>query len=110
VQSIIPLSDGSAVKMTVALYYTPDGRSIQAEGIEPDFVLPFIPPAEDNGHPSLREEDLSRHLENPNGKEIDDDSKKTDQKAKKLLREDNQLRLGLELLKTMPAIKALRNK
>lgn len=110
VQSIIPLSDGSAVKMTVALYYTPDGRSIQAEGIEPDFVLPFIPPAEDNGHKSLREENLSRHLENPNGKENDAESEKTNQKAKKLLQEDNQLRLGLELLKTMPAIKALQNK
>lgn len=47
VQTIMPLSDGSAVKLTIALYYTPGGRSIQAEGIAPDIELPFIPPVKD---------------------------------------------------------------
>jgi carboxyl-terminal processing protease len=43
VQSIIPLSNGAGLKMTVARYYTPNGRSIQAKGINPDVILPANP-------------------------------------------------------------------
>ena len=43
VQTIIPLEDGSAVRLTTARYYTPNGRSIQAKGIEPDIVVPYTP-------------------------------------------------------------------
>ena len=43
VQTVIPLSDGSGIKLTTALYYTPNGRSIQAEGIEPDFMSGLAP-------------------------------------------------------------------
>lgn len=43
VQSIIPLSNGAGLKMTVARYYTPNGRSIQAKGISPDVMLPANP-------------------------------------------------------------------
>ena len=71
VQNIIPLSDGSGLKLTVALYYTPNGSSIQAEGIVPDFEVVFEPPrAEDKDNPRLllREQDLNRHLENGKGK------------------------------------------
>ena len=48
VQNIIPLSDGSALKLTVALYYTPSGSSIQAEGIVPDLEIPFERPREED--------------------------------------------------------------
>lgn len=70
VQSIIDLPDDSAVKLTVALYYTPSDRSIQAEGISPDVEVPFEIPVDDEGKPRLfvREQDLSRHLENGNKK------------------------------------------
>ncbi|MFO7817400.1 MAG: S41 family peptidase [Desulfovibrionales bacterium] len=111
VQSIIPLADGSAIKMTVALYYTPEGRSIQAEGIEPDFVLPFEPaePEDDEeGHSSLREQDLTRHLENPNEK-TNATEKDKNINGEKIIKNDNQLRMGLQLLKSMPAIKELKN-
>jgi len=43
VQTIIPLEDGAAVRLTTALYYTPSGRSIQAKGIVPDIIVPFVP-------------------------------------------------------------------
>lgn len=56
VQTIIPLSDGSAVRLTTSKYYTPSGRSIQARGIEPDIVVGEVP----KGH--LKEADLEGHL------------------------------------------------
>ncbi|MDO8827635.1 S41 family peptidase [Methylophaga sp.] len=66
VQTVMPLTNDTAVKMTTARYYTPSGRSIQADGIEPDIKLDAlqISAAEDNGFQPLREADLSRHLEN----------------------------------------------
>lgn len=61
VQSIFELPDGSAVKLTVAKYYTPSGRSIQATGIVPDYraVMSESRPA---GLTPMREEELERHL------------------------------------------------
>jgi carboxyl-terminal processing protease len=70
VQTILPLNNGSAVKLTTALYFTPSGRSIQAEGIVPDIELGTLKVAEDD-QPSIKpltERDLSRHLSNGNGK------------------------------------------
>lgn len=81
VQSIIDLPDDSAVKLTVALYYTPNGRSIQAEGITPDVEVPFeVPVSDDEGKPRMfvREQDLSRHLENGNKKSENADKAKSD--------------------------------
>jgi len=62
VQTILPLEDGSALRLTTARYYTPKGRSIQAKGIEPDIVVrDGREPRE--GHPGmLREKDIRRHL------------------------------------------------
>ncbi|QJD99912.1 S41 family peptidase [Massilia forsythiae] len=64
VQTIRPLGGGSAVKLTTARYYTPNGRSIQARGIVPDF--PVDENAQDDGWNALRmrEADLQRHLSN----------------------------------------------
>ena len=71
VQNIIPLSDGSGLKLTVALYYTPSGRSIQAEGIMPDLEVPFEAPKEKPAPLSslrmIREKDLNKHLEKTDG-------------------------------------------
>ncbi len=64
VQNVIELPDASALKLTVARYYTPSGRSIQAEGIEPDVVIEqAASPAIDRGA-SLSEASLEGHLEN----------------------------------------------
>jgi carboxyl-terminal processing protease len=62
VQTILPLEDGSALRLTTARYYTPNGRSIQAKGIEPDIV---VRDGRDGrpGHPNaIREKDIRRHL------------------------------------------------
>ena len=64
VQTILPMNNGTAIKLTTARYFTPNGRSIQAKGIVPDIIV------EDPANPSdaglnLREADLSRHLSNP---------------------------------------------
>jgi len=60
VQSIFELPDGSALKLTIARYYTPSGRSIQAEGIVPDIVSEL--PQEGGTPPPIREEELEGHL------------------------------------------------
>ncbi|MBP2669651.1 MAG: ctpA [Deltaproteobacteria bacterium] len=62
VQTILPLDDGSALRLTTARYYTPNGRSIQAKGIEPDILVTDGREAPE-GHPgALREKDIERHL------------------------------------------------
>jgi carboxyl-terminal processing protease len=66
VQTILPMSNQAALKLTTALYYTPSGRSIQAEGIKPDIILDKVEVAvvDDDDPHSLKEADLSRHLAN----------------------------------------------
>ncbi|NTV54544.1 MAG: S41 family peptidase, partial [Syntrophaceae bacterium] len=71
VQTILPLINGTALKLTTALYYTPDGRSIQAEGIKPDIKLESLKLALEQqpaGPSLLKEADLSGHLENGGAK------------------------------------------
>ncbi len=79
VQSVIKLKDGSGLKMTVARYYTPSGRSIQAQGIVPDIVLDKIDPEAFEKaivqRRSRREKDISKHLKAEKLKKI---SKKED--------------------------------
>jgi carboxyl-terminal processing protease len=108
VQTVIPLPDGSGIKLTTALYYTPNGRSIQAEGIVPDIAIPFEAPAkEEKGDQMvLREQDLSRHLEN--GKDRSAAKSARSDKAAEMLQKDNQLRLALELVKQLPVIQSLK--
>ena len=70
VQTIFPLQNNTGVKLTTARYYTPSGRSIQAEGIVPDIKLKLLKVAEaeqDGDFQPLKEADLTRHLENGNG-------------------------------------------
>ena len=65
VQTVIPLEDGSALKLTTAKYYTPKGRSIQAEGIKPDILIEPIRQAEGPETADaqmLREKDLKGHI------------------------------------------------
>ncbi len=79
VQNIIPLADGSGLKITVALYYTPNGNSIQAEGITPDIEVPFEPVDEATAEARkriVREKDLSRHIEGANEKKEKQNKKK----------------------------------
>ena len=69
VQTILPLDDNSALRLTTARYFTPRGRSIQAMGIVPDIVVESAPPqdakADEKKRLGLREENLPGHLPNP---------------------------------------------
>jgi carboxyl-terminal processing protease len=67
VQTILPLTSNTAIKLTTARYYTPSGRSIQAKGIVPDIVVEET--ANGGSGTRLREVDLDRHLENDKEKE-----------------------------------------
>jgi len=67
VQTILPLANNTAIKLTTARYYTPSGRSIQAKGIVPDIVVEET--VNGSSGPRLREADLERHLENDKDKE-----------------------------------------
>ena len=96
VQTILPTNNGGAVKLTTARYFTPSGRSIQAEGITPDILLSRVKleQLKDDFKP-LKEKDLSKHLENGNGTE--NDGKES---AKKVLDPtDYPLNEALNLLK-----------
>lgn len=101
VQSIRPLSDGSALKLTVARYYTPSGRSIQATGIEPDIWVDQRTPEADveevKTQTFLREKDLKDHLAPGNeGK----NGRTGEYTPKSILDNDYQLKYGLDLLKS----------
>ena len=105
VQTVIPITETKAIKLTTALYYTPNGRSIQAEGIKPDIVDERATVT--SMQPALRaaESDLNKHLDNGNtpdkkkkGKKADDsDNPKPDEDWKN----DNQLHDALNVLKAM---------
>ncbi|MUM78228.1 PDZ domain-containing protein [Pseudodesulfovibrio sp. F-1] len=111
VQTIIPMADGSGIKLTTALYYTPGGRSIQAMGIEPDLKIAFLAPPKDEERAmrerfTVREQDLSRHLEN--GDKSKDGSAMAEKEVKEMLERDNQLRMALELVKSLPKLKEIQ--
>lgn len=112
VQTVMPLTDSTAVKMTTARYYTPSGRSIQAEGIEPDITIDNIKvsEAEDNGFERLREKDLSGHLEGvaeaEKAKQLSESEKEEVEKEDKpLALTDYPLSQALNLLKAMHILK-----
>ncbi|HYA31178.1 MAG TPA: S41 family peptidase, partial [Thermodesulfovibrionales bacterium] len=69
VQSVVPLSDGSGLRLTTARYYTPSGTSIQSTGIVPDIVAKIEAKNGAKEHAVVREKDLERHLKNDNEEE-----------------------------------------
>ena len=95
VQTVLPISDARAVKLTTALYFTPNGRSIQAEGIEPDIEVERAKVTAYDNSRRVTEADLTGHLNNANG----EDQSKSKKPASRLLSRDNQLYEALTLLK-----------
>ena len=98
VQTVLPLSESRAVKLTTALYFTPNGRSIQAEGIVPDVKVERAKVTAYDSSRRISEADLSRHLDNANGgKSTKDNASQISSDG--LLSTDNQLYEALTLLK-----------
>ncbi len=100
VQTVLPLSEKHAIKLTTARYYTPKGRSIQAEGITPDINLERAKITALAPRASISEKDLSGHLDNPNGSSGNSQGKKSQELAEGAsITSDNQLYEALNLLK-----------
>ncbi|PJD90578.1 MAG: peptidase S41 [Legionella sp.] len=101
VQTVLPLDETRAIKLTTALYYTPSGVSIQAQGITPDIIVEEISipkNAEKTGFMDISESELSRHLNNGNlVKKANPDKPTLDETS--LLHEDYQLYAALTILK-----------
>ena len=103
VQTIIPITEKTAVKLTTARYYTPLGRSIQAEGIVPDITLRKVTVAADDEEVrEVSEADLAGHLANPNGEGAADAEADA---AADLLAEDYELNEALNLLKGLAILR-----
>ncbi len=115
VQTILPLGNGTAIKLTTARYFTPDGRSIQAKGITPDIVVEDATITEGEAAIRVREADLRNRLDNPQGTSIDEpdatipppDAKATgDEPVDVVSKDDYQLGQALNLLKGLQIIGA----
>ncbi|WP_274688835.1 S41 family peptidase [Spartinivicinus poritis] len=98
VQTVLPLNNQRALKLTTALYYTPNGRSIQAQGIEPDITVDRAKVTKLDQGVTYKEADLQGHLNNGNGLKDKPSSLKA-KKVDKQLESDNQLQQALSLLK-----------
>lgn len=109
VQTVIPLSDGSGLRLTTARYYTPKDRSIQAKGIEPDIVVRIEAKGDVKGHMAIKEKDLKGHLKNETGHDsvIEKEEKKDSVKVPYEIKEEDdvQLQRAIDLLKTWKVFK-----
>jgi carboxyl-terminal processing protease len=125
VQTILPLDDSSALRLTTARYFTPKGRSIQATGIVPDIVVESAPAPdakaeEQRRRPGLREENLPGHLINPqqtpNSQQDPTDKDKEKQipssapTGDETIDNDVQLKRALDLLKSWDVFKQIVQK
>jgi len=97
VQTLIPLSDGSGLRLTTAKYYTPSGLSIQNVGITPDIVVK-LEAKDGKGVPVIREKDLKGHLENENKLEAPVAEEKAPFEVEE--KDDLQLQRAIDVLKT----------
>ncbi len=103
VQTVIPVTEDKAVKLTTALYFTPNGRSIQAEGIEPDIEVERVRVTAVKSHSGMSEASLSGHLANAlSGGEDGDppaEDDTDDEAIEELHNKDSQLYEALNLLR-----------
>ena len=112
VQVVIPVGKDEGVKLTVARYYLPSGRTIQNKGVIPDVIVaPTKVPQENNNTLSIKERDLKKHLEaellkiEPKDKNLSKESNTTIDKkhliTKKEINDDLQLKSAIDILKAL---------
>ncbi len=111
VQTIIPVNNGGALKLTTSRYYTPQGRSIQAQGIVPDLEVRPSELREIENRPDVREADLPGHLQqeapaivSPTGLEKTPTSSVDEAGGMHLMKDDYPLREAFNLLKGLNLI------
>ncbi|HEU20144.1 MAG TPA: S41 family peptidase [Deltaproteobacteria bacterium] len=104
VQIVIPLDDGSALKLTTAKYYTPDGTSIQAKGITPDIVVEQVKQNNDTLAAGIGEKDLKGHLRGE-----DEDGEVQDNGGEEgLLQSDTQLKRAVDMLRSWELFQSIK--
>ena len=99
VQTIMPIGNGGALRLTTARYFTPNGHSIQNLGITPNIVVHEGKFVSDHNHDFLREINLPGHLTNPNPPKTKGKAVVIPPATRKLLDEDYQLRQAFDLLR-----------
>lgn len=103
-QVILPIEDKEALRLTIAKYYLPSGRTIQAVGVAPDLVVfPGKVPADQNEF-SIKEADLKKHLEGELAKiePVKSDSKNDDKIiTQKQVNDDIQLKTAIDTIKVL---------
>ncbi len=112
VQTILPMNDEAALKLTTARYYTPSGRSIQASGIEPDIIIENIRVDSTAEHSSaqIKESDLTGHLDNGMEESEEDKTKKTKEtsvKKKEKNKEPSLAETDYQLYEALNVLKGL---
>jgi carboxyl-terminal processing protease len=119
VQTILPLDESAAIRLTTARYYTPNGRSIQATGITPDVIVDNAPIQQakaegGSGFPAIREENLPRHFEHKGKGAPDNGTRSIEEEPEEApsvhegeLGKDPQLDRALELLKSWNVFKTI---
>jgi carboxyl-terminal processing protease len=115
VQTILPLPDGSGLRLTTARYYTPSGRSIQLSGIIPDILMEYMPPDEEKERKQIRfkrEKDLKGHMPNESIKkeetQKESEPKEREKRLQEALRKDNQVQHALQILKSWKIITQMK--
>jgi carboxyl-terminal processing protease len=104
VQTLIPLSDGSGLRLTTAKYYTPSGVSIQNVGITPDIIVK-LEAKDGKGMSVIREKDLEGHLRNEKNIEAPVDADKVPLEVEE--KDDVQLQRAIDALKTWEVIEKI---
>ncbi|MCD6190204.1 MAG: S41 family peptidase [Sulfurimonas sp.] len=112
VQVVLPITDKEAIKLTIARYYLPSGRTIQAVGVKPDIkVLPGEVKTHENGF-AIKEADLKKHLEKElvkvDGKKEKTKEEKEEKKdiiTPEMINKDIQLKEAVDILKALVIIK-----
>jgi len=105
VQTILPMPDGSGLRLTTARFYTPSGKSIQADGITPDIIVPSrLPPDVE----ILREKDLDRHLTGVNETPKDDPKARKTEGDKKETETENEFQMPDRPLSELPLEERLK--
>jgi carboxyl-terminal processing protease len=117
VQTILPLDESAAIRLTTARYYTPNGRSIQATGITPDVIVDTTPITQakaEGGFPAIREQNLPRHFEEKGKSAPGNETKSIQEEREEMppakegeLGKDPQLDRALELLKSWNVFKTV---
>lgn len=105
VQTILPISSKTAVKITTARYYTPNGRSIQAKGITPDIIVKERELSASLDNKMLKESDLKGHLKNTDKKKNENIREAQDKRLEK----DYQLSEAINLLKGLNIMSLNKN-